>query len=54
MATAEKAYEQALYGEAEKLYLAALKETEHFEDEEGRLATSLSNLAALYASAKRR
>ncbi len=42
------AYEQALYGEAEQLYLAALKETEHFEDEDGRLATSLSKLAALY------
>ncbi len=48
MGDAQKAYEQALYGEAEQLYLAALKETEPFEDEDGRLATSLSKLAALY------
>ena len=50
MGDAQKAYEQALYGEAEQLYLAALKEAENFEDEDRRLATSLNNLGRLYSA----
>jgi len=50
MADAVKAYEQADYAEAEKLFLAALKEAEKFGDQVLRLATSLNNLATLYYS----
>ncbi len=48
MADAVKAYQQADYGEAEKLFLAALKEAEKFGEQDPRLATSLNNLALLY------
>ncbi len=48
MAGAAKAYQQADYAEAEKLFLGALKEAEKFGEQDPRLATSLNNLAALY------
>ena len=48
IAAGENAYKQADYAEAEKLYLAALKEAEDFGVEDTRLATSLNNLADLY------
>ncbi len=48
MAGAAKAYQQADYAEAEKLFLGALKEAEKFGDQDPRLATSLNNLALLY------
>ena len=43
-----EAYEQGRYAEAEKLWLAALKEAEKFGPQAPRLATSLNNLALLY------
>ncbi len=43
-----EAYERGRYAEAEKLWLAALKEAETFGGEHTRLATSLNNLAELY------
>ena len=43
-----EAYERGRYAEAEKLWLAALKEAETFGGEHPRLATSLNNLAELY------
>ncbi|MEE8199617.1 MAG: tetratricopeptide repeat protein, partial [Candidatus Acidoferrales bacterium] len=43
-----EAYERGRYAEAEKLWLAALKEAETFGGEDPRLATSLNNLAAIY------
>ncbi len=43
-----EAYERDHYAEAEKLWLAALKEAETFGGEDPRLATSLNNLAELY------
>ncbi len=42
------AYQQGRYAEAEKLFLAALKEAEKFGEQDPRYATSLNNLAALY------
>ena len=48
MAAALEAYKQADFAEAERFYLAALKEAEHFGDEDTRLATSLNNLASVY------
>ncbi len=48
MADALKAYQQADYAQAEKLFLAALKEAEKFGNPDPRLATSLNNLAELY------
>ncbi len=48
MADASKAYHQADYAQAEKLYLAALKEAEKFGNQDLRLALSLNNLARLY------
>ncbi len=48
MAGAVKAYQQADYAEAEKLFLAALNEAEKFGEQDPRLATSLNNLAVLY------
>ncbi|MCH7767215.1 MAG: tetratricopeptide repeat protein, partial [Acidobacteria bacterium] len=48
MADAVKAYQQADYAQAEKLFLAALKEAEKFGEQDPRLATSLNNLAVLY------
>ncbi len=48
LADAAKAYQQADYAEAEKLFLAALKEAEKFGNQDPRLATSLNNLAELY------
>ena len=43
-----EAYEQGNYTEAEKLFVAALKEAEKFGPQDPRLATSLNNLANLY------
>ena len=43
-----EAYKQARYDDAEKAYLAALKEAENFGPQDSRLATPLNNLAALY------
>jgi len=48
MAEAVKAYQQADYAEAEKLFLAALKEAEKFGEQDPRFAASLNNLAELY------
>ncbi len=48
VADAWKAYQQADYAEAEKLFLAALKEAEKFGEQDPRFATSLNNLAELY------
>ncbi len=48
MADAAKAYQHADYAEAEKLFLAALKEAEKFGEQDPRSATSLNNLALLY------
>ncbi|MEE8199620.1 MAG: tetratricopeptide repeat protein [Candidatus Acidoferrales bacterium] len=48
MADAAKAYQQADYAEAEKLFLAALKEAEKFGEQDPRFAASLNNLAELY------
>ncbi len=45
---AVEAYQQADYAQAEKLFLAALKEAEKFGDQDPRLAASLNNLAELY------
>ncbi len=42
------ASQQGKYAEAEKYYLAALKEAESFAPEDPRLAASLNNLATLY------
>ena len=47
MADAVKAYQQADYAEAEKLFRAALKEAAKFGEQDQRLATSLNNLALL-------
>ncbi len=46
--TGTKAYRQGRYVDAEKSLEATLKETEHFEPQDLRLAVSLNNLAALY------
>ena len=43
-----EAYERGRYAEAEKLWLAALKEAKTFVGDDPRLATSLNNLAELY------
>ena len=43
-----EAYKQGRYAEAEKAWLATLKEAESFRPQDPRLATSLNNLAALY------
>ena len=43
-----EAYQQGHYAEAEKYYLAALKEAETFGPEDPRLPTRLNNLAELY------
>ena len=43
-----EAYQQGRYGEAEKRWLAALKEAEGFGPDDERLATSLNDLALLY------
>ena len=40
-----KAYQQSQYAEAEKQFVAALHEAEKFGQQDGRLATSLNNLA---------
>ncbi len=49
IAAGETAYQAGRYAEAEKLFLAALKEAEEFGEQDPRLATSLNNLACLYA-----
>lgn len=43
-----KAYEQANWGQAERLFKSALKEAEPFGDKDLRLASSLTNLGVLY------
>ncbi len=48
MAEAVKAYQQADYAEAEKLFLASLKEAEKFGNHDMRLAARLNNMAELY------
>ncbi len=48
MADAAKAHQQADYAQAEKLFLAALKEAEKFGEQDPRFAASLNNLAELY------
>ncbi len=48
IADGETAYQAGRYAEAEKLFLAALKEAEEFGGQDPRLATSLNNLAALF------
>ena len=48
IADGETAYQAGRYAEAEKLFLAALKEAEEFGEQDPRLATSLNNLAELY------
>ena len=45
---AKRAYEQADYVEAEKLFLAALSEAEKFGEKDSRFATSLNNPGELY------
>jgi len=49
-AAAVRAYQRADFAEAEKLFLAALREAEKFGPQDPRLATSLSNLASLYSA----
>ncbi len=44
----ERAYLQGQYAEAEKQFLAAVKEAEAFGSQDPRLALSLSNLGTLY------
>ena len=46
----QEAYEQGRYTDAEKAWLAALKEAESFAPEAPRLALSLNNLANVYHS----
>ncbi len=48
IAAGAKAHQQGLYGDAEKSLKAALKEAEHFEPQDTRLAINLNNLAELY------
>ena len=48
MKAGTEALERGQYAEAEKLLLFALKEAEKFGELDGRLATSLNNLAELY------
>ncbi len=43
-----KAYEQGDYAEAEKQWLAGLREAEKFGEQDPRYATSLNNLAGVY------
>ena len=43
-----EAYQRGQYAEAEKQFVAALKEAEKFGAQDPRLATSLNNLATLY------
>ena len=45
-----QAYQQVRYAKAEEAWLGALKEAESFGPQDPRLATSLNNLAVLYAS----
>ena len=47
-AAGEEAYKQGRYAEAEKTWLATLKEAESFGPQDPRLATSLNNLPLLY------
>lgn len=46
-------YEQGYYTDAEKAFLAALKEAERFGPGDARLAASLNNLAELYRAQSR-
>ena len=48
IADGETAYQAGRYAEAEKLFLAALKEAEEFGGQAPRLAVSLYNLAVIY------
>jgi tetratricopeptide (TPR) repeat protein len=49
----EKAYQQGNYAEAEKQYVAALREAERFGPGDRRLATTLSSLGRLYRNQDR-
>ena len=48
MKAGEEAYERGRYAEAEKLFLAALREAEKSGRQDPRLAASLNNLAEVY------
>jgi len=48
MAVGAKAYQEGHYGDAEKSFVAAVKEAEGFGPDDPRLATSLNNLAEVY------
>ncbi len=48
MAAGVKAYQQSNYPEAEKQWVAALKEAEGFGPQDPRLATSLNDLGEVY------
>ncbi|MEE8622388.1 MAG: tetratricopeptide repeat protein, partial [Alphaproteobacteria bacterium] len=50
IAAGAKAYQQGTYPEAEKQWVAAVKEAEGFGPQDPRLASSLNNLAALYGA----
>src|SRR5262245_6039978 len=41
-------HEESKYAEAEKLYLIAMKEAEHFPNEDPRLSQTLNHLGLLY------
>ena len=47
IAAGQEAYQRADYAEADKQFLAALKQAEGFGPQDPRLATSLNGLAAL-------
>ncbi len=50
IAAGQEAYQRADYAEADKQFMAALKQAEGFGPQDPRLATSLNGLAALYRS----
>jgi tetratricopeptide (TPR) repeat protein len=50
----QKAWEQNRYAEAERMYLASMREAESFGPHDLRLATSFENLANLYSIALER
>ena len=50
VAAGDEAYQRGDYAEAEKSWLAALKEAQNFRPEDPRLGASLNDLAMLYAT----
>ncbi len=50
IAAGQEAYRRADYAEADKQFMAALKQAERFGPQDARLATSLNGLASLYRS----